>query len=184
MVEEVDAWVDGEQRVGNPRPFVVAGDHHHRHPPVGHRHQWLEGPLHQLRPHPAAEQHVAAVDHEVGLAGQRRRQGALEVGEKIRAPAPPHHPRPHRQVEAEVGVGEEQDAEQAHRSILASSAARPPAPITRALVKRSQRPPGGEGEAVVREFVYAGIMTYEKIDGCRMKVASVSTFERADHGMV
>lgn len=36
--------------------------------------------------------------------------------------------------------------------------------ISRMHVKRRQPAAGGEGNAVVREFVYAGIMTYEKVD--------------------
>jgi len=38
--------------------------------------------------------------------------------------------------------------------------------------------PDGEGGTRTRSFTYAGIMTYEKIDGKWMKVANVTTFER------
>ncbi len=50
--------------------------------------------------------------------------------------------------------------------------------VSRVHVKRRQPPAGGEGEAVAREFVYAGIMTYEKVGGRWVKVVNVSTFER------
>jgi hypothetical protein len=47
--------------------------------------------------------------------------------------------------------------------------------ITRLRVRRTQRDAtGAERE---RAFVYAGIMTYEKVNGEWLKVANVSTFE-------
>lgn len=47
--------------------------------------------------------------------------------------------------------------------------------ISRMAVTRTA--PGGAGEKETRSFVYAGIMTYEKVGGKWMKVANVSTFE-------
>lgn len=49
--------------------------------------------------------------------------------------------------------------------------------ITRVKVKRTQT--GTDGKEREEKFVYAGIMTYEKIDGRWMRVANVSTFEPA-----
>jgi hypothetical protein len=47
--------------------------------------------------------------------------------------------------------------------------------ITRVHVRRVQRDSTGTGQE--REFVYAGIMTYEKLDGKWLRTANVSTFE-------
>ena len=47
--------------------------------------------------------------------------------------------------------------------------------IVRTHVRRTE--PDGEGGRREREFVYAGIMTYERRDGRWLRVANVSTFE-------
>jgi hypothetical protein len=47
--------------------------------------------------------------------------------------------------------------------------------ITRVRVRRTQK--GDAGEEKEEKFTYAGIMTYEKVDGRWMRVANVSTFE-------
>ena len=48
--------------------------------------------------------------------------------------------------------------------------------VSRMAVTRTE--PDGEGGRQSRSFTYAGIMTYEKVDGKWMKVANASTFER------
>ena len=52
--------------------------------------------------------------HQIDFAPSRRLERAVEVGEEIWAAAAPLDPRAQRQIEAEVGVGHEQDAEVAH----------------------------------------------------------------------
>ncbi len=47
--------------------------------------------------------------------------------------------------------------------------------ITRVRVRRTQKGPTGEEKE--EKCTYAGIMTYEKVDGRWMRVANVSTFE-------
>ncbi len=47
--------------------------------------------------------------------------------------------------------------------------------ITRVRVRRTQK--GDAGEEKEEKFTYAGIMTYEKVDGRWMRAANVSTFE-------
>lgn len=47
--------------------------------------------------------------------------------------------------------------------------------ITRIRVRRTQKDASGKEQE--EKFVYAGIMTYEKVDGRWMRVANVSTFE-------
>jgi hypothetical protein len=54
---------------------------------------------------------VAAVHHEVDFARERGRERGLIVREEIVAAAPPIDARARRQVEAEVRIGEQQDAE-------------------------------------------------------------------------
>jgi len=48
--------------------------------------------------------------------------------------------------------------------------------VSRMAVTRTE--PADDGDRQTRSFTYAGIMTYEKVDGKWMKVANVSTFER------
>jgi len=52
---------------------------------------------------------VAAVDHCVHVARQGRRERPLEAGEEVVAPAAALHARPRGEVEAEVGVRDEED---------------------------------------------------------------------------
>ena len=47
--------------------------------------------------------------------------------------------------------------------------------VTRVKVKRTQKDPAGKETET--KFVYAGIMTYEKVDDRWMRVANASTFE-------
>lgn len=47
--------------------------------------------------------------------------------------------------------------------------------ITRLQVRRAQRDPYGTEQE--RRFIYAGMMTYEKLDGKWVRTANVSTFE-------
>ena len=47
--------------------------------------------------------------------------------------------------------------------------------ITRVRVRRTQKGPTDEEKE--EKFIYAGIMTYEKVDGRWVRVANVSTFE-------
>jgi hypothetical protein len=51
------------------------------------------------------------MDDEVYIAAEGGLEGALKVGEKVVPPAPPLYARADGQVEAEVGVGDEEDAE-------------------------------------------------------------------------
>jgi hypothetical protein len=92
---------------------VVAGDEDDRHAAVGHREQGLERPDDQAGLDPAAEQQVAAVHHQVDLAAPGRGERAVEVGEEIASAMRTVRTRPRRQVEPEVGVGDEEDADHA-----------------------------------------------------------------------
>ncbi len=66
----------GQQRIGDTPAFMVAGDQVDRHPGVRHLEQRRHGTLHQLRGHAAAKEQIAAVDHQIDLAPQRRLEGA------------------------------------------------------------------------------------------------------------
>lgn len=59
--------------------------------------------------HTAAEEKVAPVNHEIDLAVARVVQYPLEVGEEVRPAATPLDSWPDRLIEAEMGVGAEQD---------------------------------------------------------------------------
>ena len=57
---------------------------------------------------PAAEEHVAAMDDEVGLPFSCRLQGGKVIGVKIIPAPPPFDSGPQRGIDAEMGVGEEE----------------------------------------------------------------------------
>jgi len=112
-VEDVQIGMSREQGSGDLRPLVVAWHQEHGHAEVGHPSQGLEGRLHQAGRHPAAVEEVTAVDHHVDLAGHGRRKGRLVVGHEVVAPPPTLNPGPSGQVEADVGVGNKEDAHKA-----------------------------------------------------------------------
>ena len=108
-----------EQRMGDAGALVVSGDDAHRDPLIGHRRERGKGPLDEPGRHAAAEEDVAAVHDEVALALSGRGERALEAGEELGAPPTASHTGPARLVQAEVGVGEEEDphpaGDQRHR---------------------------------------------------------------------
>ncbi len=117
-VQQVDPGMGGQQRVGDRRALVVARHDDHRHAAGGDLDERLERPVDQLAPHLAAVQQVAAVHHQVHLAPPRRRQRPLEVGEEVGPAPPPLDPRPLRQVEPQMGVGQKQKAEATHHGVI------------------------------------------------------------------
>jgi hypothetical protein len=58
------------------------------------------------------------MDDEVDIAAEGRLEGALEVGDKVVAPAPPLDAGTNRQVEAEMGVGDEEDTNGARLGVV------------------------------------------------------------------
>ncbi len=104
-----------EQRMGYPGALVVSGHDAHRDSLVGQLRERGEGPGHEIHRHPAPEEDVPPVDDEVDLATSGRGERGLESGEELGAAPPAGNARPPRQVQAEVGVGEEQDAGAGYR---------------------------------------------------------------------
>jgi hypothetical protein len=90
---------------------ATGGASNARHACRGHLQQGGQGDLHQRRVHAAAVEQVATVHHQVDLAAQGGLEGAPEVGQEVRAAPASLHQRMQRQVEAEVRVGHEQDAQ-------------------------------------------------------------------------
>ena len=112
-VEDVQVGVRRQQGIRQTRPFVIARHQQHRHAAIGDRQQRLQRRRRQAARDPTAEQEVAAVHNEVDVAATRGREGEVEVGEEVGAAPRARDPRPLGQVEAEVGVRNEQDAQHA-----------------------------------------------------------------------
>lgn len=109
-IDEVDAGMSGEKRIRNRRALVVSGHDDHRHSGVGNALERLEHPHHQSRLDAAPEEHVTAVNHHIDLTLKGRLQGELVGIEKILSPAMPIGARALGQIESEMRVGDEQDA--------------------------------------------------------------------------
>ena len=63
-----------------------------------------------FRRHLAAKEQIATVHHQIDLSFERRLESPAKVGEKIGAPPSPGDPRLSRQVETNVGVGNEKNS--------------------------------------------------------------------------
>jgi len=114
-VEDAHSRVGQEEAAGHGGALVVARYPEDVGPAVGERAEAGEDPLGEPGGDPAPVEEVAPVDDDTGLAARRRLEGALEALEEVVAAAPPLDPRTRRQVESEVRVGEEEDAER-HRA--------------------------------------------------------------------
>jgi len=99
-----------QDRIRNPRTFVVARQHDHGHTTLGDVAQWREGALDERRRDPAPVEEVTAVDHEIDLAVASRRERPLVAGEEVRPPSPASDPWAYWLVEAQMGVREEENA--------------------------------------------------------------------------
>ena len=120
-VEDVEVLVNGEERIRQAGPLVVAGHEEHRDPTRGHAPERRERGLGEPGGDAAPVVQVAAVDDHVDLAPARGLEGAREAGEEVGPPPAAVDPRPRGQVEAEVGVGDEQDPQgHTHRSTACS----------------------------------------------------------------
>jgi hypothetical protein len=109
LVEHVEALLHREERKRQARPLVVPGHEEHGDAGGGDAAERRERGLGEPGRHAAPVEEVAAVDHRIDLPRERRLERLREAAEEV-LPAPaPLHPRAQGQVEAEVGVREEED---------------------------------------------------------------------------
>ncbi len=113
-IEQKDVRVPGKKTVWNRGAFVVPGNDENWQSVVRQRFEGREGPLHELGRNPAPVEDIAAVHDHVHLATPGRFEGSLEIREEIVAPPASAHPRTKRQVEAQMGVGQKEDLDEAH----------------------------------------------------------------------
>jgi hypothetical protein len=106
-VQHVQVFVARQQRVRQRRTFVVAGHHHYGHSNVSNLEQRLQGSLHQPGRHLAPIEQIAAVNHQVHLASQRRLEGETGIGEKVGPASPFLDSGLRRQVESEMRIGQQ-----------------------------------------------------------------------------
>jgi hypothetical protein len=98
---------------------VIAGNDEDRNAAVGDATEWLESLVSSGGNDVRTIEYVAAVHDEVDLVGERRSKRGGVVREEIMTPAPALDSWTRREVEAEVGVSEEEDADvSCHPAIL------------------------------------------------------------------
>ena len=100
-----------EESAGNPAALVVPGDPEDVDSRVGEIGEPREDALGEPRGDAAPVEEVAAVDEDVRFAPRRGLERPLEALEEVVAAPRALHARPRRKVEAEVRVGEEEDAQ-------------------------------------------------------------------------
>jgi hypothetical protein len=108
-VEEVEVRVLGEKAIGDLGALMISRDEVNGDALIGELLQGLQGHGHELGGNAASIQEIAAVEDAVDLAAASGIEGALEVGEEVRASSSPLDAGAERHVEPEVGVGEEED---------------------------------------------------------------------------
>ena len=110
-IEDVDSRMLCESDLRNATAFVIAGDDEDRDAFVGNAGEWLECLPGDARRWTRAVEYVTAVNDEIDVAVERGLQRRRVVCEKIMAAPASLDARPRRQVEAEVGVSEKEDAD-------------------------------------------------------------------------
>jgi len=108
-VEDMNVRMLGEPQVRYATALVVARNNEDRNASIRDASERLERLPHHAARRPGAIEHVAAVDNQVDLTGERRLQRSLIIGLEVMTAPPPIHTRIYRQVETEVRVGEQQD---------------------------------------------------------------------------
>lgn len=121
-IEHAHVWMEGEARVRNSRSLVVAGHNENRDSAIGDLAKRLERLIADARHGSRSVEDVAAVNHDVDLAAHRGLEGGVIIRQKVVAPTVPTHSWTDRQVESDVRIGEEQDANVAsHGAIVTLS---------------------------------------------------------------
>jgi hypothetical protein len=104
-VEDVDQWMDRQQRVGDLRALVITWHEVHGDACISHAFEWLKRFMHEAGRHAAPVEEVAAVYDEIDLLIKRRVENALEVGKEIVTAPAALDAWALRQIETEMRVG-------------------------------------------------------------------------------
>ena len=122
-VEEVKAGMLREADLRDAAALVVPRHDEHRNSAVRHARERLERLPRDARRDPRAIEHVPAMDDNVDVARERRGQRRGVVREEVVSAPPPLDARPCREVETEVGVGEEEYPDTVYSSHFVTAAA-------------------------------------------------------------
>jgi hypothetical protein len=109
--EYVDVRMGGETIMGNPGSLMVSRHNEDWDARLSDLNQRTECLINQGRGHSRAVEDVPPVYHQVDLSGLCRRQGPFVIRQEVVPPPPPLHSLLRRQVEAKVGVGQQQDTD-------------------------------------------------------------------------
>ena len=105
-IEDVNVPVREQSSVRTTRTLVITRDDEHRDPLIRDADERLVCLVRDARVRSRAIEDVAAVDDKVNIADHRGRERRSVVREKIESAPAPSDPRPEREVEAEVGIGQ------------------------------------------------------------------------------
>ncbi len=106
-IEDHQARQVPEKRIGHDRSFVIA---RHQGDRNRDRAEAIEGEFHQPAPHAAAVEKIPAVDDQIDTPRARGFQGAVEGPEEIGPPSAARGSGAQGEIEPQVGVGEEENA--------------------------------------------------------------------------
>ena len=111
LVEDMQQRVAAEQGTGDAAALMVSGDQRHLDTALCQLQQGLQGQLHQARVRISTVEQITTMNDQVHLAAAGRLQCQAVVAHKIVATAAALDPWAPGQVEPDMGVGQEQDAE-------------------------------------------------------------------------
>ncbi len=120
-IEHVNVRVRRETKVRDTRAFVVARNDGNRYAPLGDSPQRLECLIADRTADIRMIEDIATVHDEIHLAAKRGLQRASVVGEEVVSSAVAVDAGPLGQVEPQVGIGEEQDAQRMHAANVSDS---------------------------------------------------------------
>jgi hypothetical protein len=135
-IKDVEVVVATEQRVGDARALVIARNQKDGNPGGSDPEEGRESQKGQVSRDTGTIEEVAPVDHEVDLTREGGCQAHLEIRKEVVTAAAALNPRAKRIVEAQMGIGYEQDADR-RKMIHQSSGARTLAYLPGAWATRS-----------------------------------------------
>lgn len=110
--KDVEVRMRSEPLMRDPGTLVVPRHNEDRHPGLRHLRQEPEGIVGQGGGDPRPVEEVAAVDHQVHSSFPGRLHGRVIVRPQVVPPPPSPGPGSNRQIESQVGVGQEEDPDE------------------------------------------------------------------------
>jgi len=105
----VNSFVQREHVIWNARSFVIAGNYEEWDSSIGDSLYGQKRLLHQFGWHATPIEEISTVDDTVDVFRHCDIQNPFEIGEKVQPATAAFNSRSHRQIESEMGVGNQKN---------------------------------------------------------------------------